>query len=411
MEEINKVGYYTLTYKVRFYTNYAKYLKLTTQIYNELILNYYKLLFQYDEFLNLSNQNCLRKLEEITIKNKNGDKPIEYTDIAVPAYLRRAAINQAIGYRRTYQKLFRSYKDNSNNKRKPGIATKFNSPIIFYKGMYKNFDKDSIQLKLFDGSDWKWFKAKIKDFHIPKDAEVLSPMIVIHKDYMLAHIPVKRIVPDVTSAKEKMQKENARVCGISFSNSDSFAVCTVLDDNGTFQKSLFIDGGKKYQFETKKILGKIKKHRNHNQNFAQGDHKNYWRKLNRISDYYAHDVSKKIVNFCLENNVQVISIPEINDTKKIFEKRMGSYSPYALRRRIAEYLKYKAFMNGIIVTTVRSNYLGSKCYRCRANIKKDGLKFVCKNGHKGDYYFNLSMNAGIMCLKKFGKYKTLKDNF
>ena len=119
MEKVNQVGYYTLTYKVRFYTNYANFLKLTAQIYNKLILRYYQLLFKYDEFLKLSNQNCLRKLEEITIKDKNGNKPNEYIEIEVPAYLRRSAINQAIGYRRTYQKLLQTYEEKTNSKEKP----------------------------------------------------------------------------------------------------------------------------------------------------------------------------------------------------------------------------------------------------------------------------------------------------
>lgn len=403
MEEITQVGYYTLTYKIRFYTKYVVYLKLTSQIYNDLILQYYQLLFNHIELLELSNQNCLRKLEMLTVKDKNGKKPENYIDNDVPAYLRRSAINQAIGYVRSYQKLFENYQNNEKENKKPGIATSFNSPIIFYKGMYKDFGKNQIQLKLFDGSDWKWFPCKFKEFTIPEEAEILSPTIIISKDYVLAHIPVKQITKDITPVKQRMQKEDVRVCGISFSNSDNFAICTVLDDKGIFQKALFVDGGDKYKFKTQKILKKIKKHREQNVNFSQGDHRNYWMKLNRISDYYAHYVSKKIVDFCLENHVQVISIADLKDVGKSFSVKVGIYSPIYLRKRIIEYLKYKAFIKGIIVTTVRSNYTGSKCYKCRANVKRNDLKFVCENGHQGDYFFNSSMNIGMMCLKKFGK--------
>ena len=91
------------------------------------------------------------------------------------------------------------------------------------------------------------------------------------------------------------------------------------------------------------------------------------------------------------------------DVSKHFGKKVGKYSPIYLRKKITEYLKYKAFKEGIIVTSVRSNYTASKCYKCRANLKKNGLKFICENGHQGDYFFNSAMNIGIMCLKKFGK--------
>lgn len=403
MEEITRVGYYTVTYKIRFYTKYIEYLKLTNQIYNDLILRYYKLLFEHKEFLVLSNQNCLRKLEMMTVKDKDGNKPEEYFDLDVPAYLRRAAINQAIGYVKSYQKLFDNYEKNQNENKKPGIATSFNSPILFYKGMYKDFEDNQIKLKLFDGAEWKWFQCKFKNFKIPKDAEILSPTVVINSDYILAHIPVKKKTKDITPIKQRMQKENVKVCGISFSNSDNFAICAILNENGNFQKSLFVGGGDKYKFETQKILKKIKKHRSQNVNFAQGDHKSYWKKLSRISDYYAHFVSKKIVDFCLDNNVQVISIADLNDFERNLSKKSGNYSPISLRQKIVEYLKYKAFIKGIIVTTVRSNYIGSRCYKCRAKVKKNNLKFECENGHKGDYFFNSSMNIGLMCLKKFGK--------
>ena len=91
------------------------------------------------------------------------------------------------------------------------------------------------------------------------------------------------------------------------------------------------------------------------------------------------------------------------DINKYFMKKVGKYSPIYLRKRIIQYLQYKAFQSSILITKVRKNYIGSKCYICRGNVKRKDLKFECENGHKGDYFFNSAMNIGIMCLKKFGK--------
>ena len=200
----------------------------------------------------------------------------------------------------------------------------------------------------------------------------------------MIHIPIKKEIEDITPIKTRMQQEHIKICGIAFSNSDSFAICVVLDENRNLIKTKFIKGGNEYKDRTSKILAQIKKHRQNGKKFGIKDHKSYWELLNNISDEYAHKVSKEDIN-------------------KYFEKKVGRYSPIYLRKRIIEYLKYKAFQNSILITKVRKNYIGSKCYICRGNIKRRNLKYECENGHKGDYFFNSAMNIGIMCLKKFGK--------
>ncbi len=220
----------------------------------------------------------------------------------------------------------------------------------------------------------------------------------------MIHIPIKKEIEDVSPIKERMQKEHIRICGIAFSNSDSFAICVVLDEKRTVIGTKFIKGGDEYKRRTSAILAKIKKHRQNGKHYGERDHKSYWEKLNNISDRYAHEVSKKIVEFCKENEVQVISIADMGeDVSKHFGKRVGKYSPIYLRKRIIQYLQYKAFQNSILITKVRKNYIGSKCYICRGNVKRRNLKYECENGHTGDYFFNSAMNIGIMCLKKFGK--------
>ena len=146
-------GTYTLTKKTKLYTNYKEFLKMTQKIYNETILKYYNLLFEHLDFLTLSNQNCLRELEKLTIPDKNGKKPENYFDLDVPVYLRRAAINHAIGSARSYVTKLKDYEEKSENntkKGKPEKAKHFNASIVFYKGMYKKISENSIKIKLFN---------------------------------------------------------------------------------------------------------------------------------------------------------------------------------------------------------------------------------------------------------------------
>ena len=86
----------------------------------------------------------------------------------------------------------------------------------------------------------------------------------------------------------------------------------------------------------------------------------------------AHKVSKEIIDFCLENEIKVISITKLEDDVSGFGHKVGKYSPITLRRIIVNYLSYKSFRTGILITTVRQNYTASKCHKCRAKVKRNG---------------------------------------
>ena len=397
----NKNGYCTITYKYKLYFTHLDYIKFTKNVYNKAILYYYNLILDNEELLSLSNQLCLRELEKKTIISRDGEIPDNYLDMDLPTYFRRSAINQAIRCARIYISLKNNYENDSSNQ-KPNRALKFDCSLIFYKGMYKELMKNSLLIKLWNGESWSWYRAKFKG-ELPEGdgIEYMSPTVVVNNKYAMIHIPIQQVVEDVRTVKERMQDENLKVCGISFSNNDSLAVCAIVDKNGEFIKSKFIKGGNEYKNSTDKILEKIKVHRQNSKVLQEADHRTYWMKLNNLKKNMSHKVSKEIIDFCIENEVKVISIPKIEDIPA-FEHKVGTYSPINLRKNIISDLQYKAFKSGIVITSVRSNYIASKCYKCRANIKRVGDKSICENGHEGNYFFNTAMNVSKMCLKKFG---------
>ena len=399
-----KSGTYTTTYKIRFYTNNLEYLKLTQQIYNELIETYYKLLFKYEELLTLSNQKCMRELEKLTIIGLTGERPPEYFDQNAPTELRRAAINHAIGLAKSYTKLSKKSKENPKQK-KPNKATTFNCSTTFYKGMYKNIEPNgTVEIKLYVGEKWRWYKAKFKNWNFPENAQILSPTIVINKDYVMAHIPVKRKIDDITPIKERMKDENVRVCGIAFSNTDKVATCVVIDRQGKVIKTLFVTGGNEYKNQITKILNKQKRNISNNKEIQQtnNNHKNYRKKTNQIINYYSHVISKKIIDFCIQNHVQVISTALSTKDKAYYYTKSKKNRPIYLRENITNYITYKAFRKGILSTIVPRKDKASKCYKCGGEIQSRKLKTKCENGHQMDYYFNYAMNVALESLRKYG---------
>lgn len=82
---------------------------------------------------------------------------------------------------------------------------------------------------------------------------------------------------------------------------------------------------------------------------TQPNHK-YYLRLKNPSDHYTHQVSRKIVDFCVREEARVIVIPPYDKGfLKIVQYRLGMYSPLYLGSRIREFLKYKAWSAGIVV--------------------------------------------------------------
>ena len=345
-----KKSYYTTTYKVRMYLKHEEYLKLTQDIYNDLIKKYFDVLYEKQELLEMSSFNCLAELERLTIIPKTGPRkgeiPKLYFEQNAPTYLRRAAINQAMGLVKLH--ISTEKRAEESNHKIPKIPKKFNSSTVFYKGMYKDFEGNSIKLKLFDGTEWRWFKAKLPNLTVPKNADILSPTIVMHEKYILAHIPIKKPIEDIIPIRYRMEEKDLKICSVMFTNTDKFAICIILDKKGNFIKSKFISGGNKYSERTSRIFKQIQKSNKKKHNYC--GNKKLWNKLHNTKEYYAHKVSREITNFCIENHVRVLSYADYKNgdlTEKQYKKRIGQFGPLGLREKIIKYLTYKTFKEGI----------------------------------------------------------------
>lgn len=402
-----KSGYCITTYKLRLYTNYKSYFKVTQERYNALVSRFYRICLRYRDILDYSNTESAKKLLALTGISKDGEIGKEYFEIKLPRELKRTAAGQAVQYAKIYFADLERSKENKNVGT-PTKARKFDFPVTYWKDMRKQIDDNgNFQFKVCTRRDgWRFRDAKIKDWDKLKGLEVLSPTIVIKKDYIMAHIPVRHQIEDVTPVRDRLEDENIKVCGVAFSNSNNFAICTILNSKGEFQKALFVSGGNEYRHRTKCILNKIYRDKCRIRRLAdvKNDHSNCYKKLHNLSEYYAHDVSKKIVQFCKENDAQIIAMMDLTiydpDKSYYYRKKIQKYTPIYLSSKIKEYLKYKSFKEGILVKFVSSNNVASKCYKCNGKIKRgrDELKISCENGHNTDYFFNSSINIGRECL-------------
>lgn len=411
--EQEKTGYSTTTYKFRLYDRHLNWLKKTKILYNHVLAHYHQVILKNQELLELSNQQILRQLECMTVGTKEmkqkGEEALYPLDgfPKVPLYFRRAAINAAIGLTRSYvsrQKMLRE----DQKKKKVSELTTFTISPVYYKGMYKNFTDDSIMLKVYTGKEWKWicFPYK-KDRNILIEMKCFSPTIKVDNTSAYLHMPVCKTVRDVRTIQERMKTEQ-KILAVSFPSHDCLAVGVVLWKDGTYEKSIFLRGGAVLKNKRKILYKKAEKIRNTSDMSTE----KYYLKIEHLNEYYAHSISRKIVNYCLENQIKVIVVP--NYEQRIdFTKRnyMKTNNFDWIGRRIIRYLKYKAFAEGIVVGTVKPYHITDVCSICGEYIKKynqgyrprknyhGGQLYICPNGHRGNSFLNTAKNIGLHFLR------------
>ena len=105
-------------------------------------------------------------------------------------------------------------------------------------------------------------------------------------------------------------------------------------------------------------------------NVSQPNRK-YYMHLKHLNEHYAHQVSKEIMDFCKENQTGILVLPEYDeDFSRISMYRSGNYSPLHLSIRIRNYLKYKAWAEGILVLELRADRTEKQCSIMRSHRKK-----------------------------------------
>ena len=381
-------------------------LKETKAMYNRALAFYYDVISREPDIWDVPKLQMMRRLELLTIgargeESGNIKYPVPFEK--VPLYFRRAAINDAI-------RLQGSLRSGGGKGAKP--AEHFDASPIYYKGMYKEFTSTSVRLKVFNGDKWVWEDCTIDTCGrtMPAEDQLMSPILVLGKNRAMLHVPVKEEVEDVRTVKERLGGEE-KLCAAYFPNSDTMAVLVVLNAEGTLLKTKFINGGRELAHRKKVCLKRIEENRKSmggdREKLSAEENKALKEKIHRITDDVAHKVSREIVDFCVEQNVNILVVPNYKQSMDF--NRIGYVSATSydwLGRRIISYTRYKAFGEGIVTATASTKDIASRCYQCGEPVKKyneghrpgknfhGGKNYVCPNGHQGSSYFNSAMNVG-----------------
>ena len=407
-----KQGYTIVTYRVRLYDKHFFHLVKTKSVYEKVILHFLYILQKEPNLLAQSDFSLLRTLEVKCIGTKEmkaegvlPEYPLKNLP-KIPLYFRRSAINAAIDLAR---------KHIGKAGERP-VTTKdvTHYPMILYKGMYQNFTDNAIELKVFQEGKWVWITYRFSGRAFPKEAKKLSPMLFVDGKQAWLDVPISIEVSDIRTVKERMQEEKF-FCAVSFPDNDALAVAVIMTREGKEVEHLFFRGGKAKEAKRKKILKQIQKSKcsRGTEQEAEKENAHWYKKLHEVNRYYAHTISKQILDYCLERNIKLIVVPNYEKSIDFHNKQYLKTDVYRwLGRSIMNYLRYKAFQNGIVVTSVRPYHIADRCSECGAVISKyneghhaskkyyGGKLFLCPNGHKGNTAWNTAKNVG----KRFLEY-------
>ena len=83
----------------------------------------------------------------------------------MPSYLRRAAIQHALGSVFSYKTRLGLWEKTGQRESKPKLVYENHAMLVFYRDVMYREDKegkDAAYLKLYDGHDWKWFHVRLR---------------------------------------------------------------------------------------------------------------------------------------------------------------------------------------------------------------------------------------------------------
>lgn len=339
------------TFRMLLDTEHPEWLIENQKLFHEVQEFYCKILSAYPGLYELGSQQILRELEIMTIPSKSNPNVIEPIPWnKVPAYFRRAAINSIIG---DLKSELTKYPD-----RLPRLMTR--SSVVFYQRLYKDFTGKRITLHVWNGTEWVWLPVKLHGHELPvqdRDLEVkwMSPTVVIKRDQIFLNVPVKMPVSDGRKLKDRMTA-GENICAVQFLNRNSFAVGCVLDKEGEQIAVHYIHGAPQYVNQCKRKLEQIEKSQKSGGTSGQDKaNQKHWMKLKNLNEYWAHKVSRELLDFCKEYQVKVLTWEEYDPNySKMIMKSAGNWSPLHLSNRIKEYLYYKAWGDGILIAPVKT---------------------------------------------------------
>lgn len=325
-----------------------------------------------------------------------------------PSYYRRAAISFALGQVRSYMTRYRDWQSGLSRKRRDAKPPTLNADAgcypALYKGQcYKLRGYDTVEIKVFTGSDWIWTTVEIsglRERHEVPNNKMLSPFLIFNRKACHLSVPFHCIPP-----KRKPDKNVVAVdLGIN-----TTATVTVVTFDGTVIHREFIHPGRDIDRRDKRLKSvfmRASKTMGKGGKLHKGFCANTYRKCQNINTQICHIVSKRIVQIASEFNSEAIVFENLKGWKATGGRKRSNLRQRFhgwLKAKIRDYTEMKWAEAGGQVIDVVAAYTSKLAYDGSGVVKRNSKNYalaVFQNGRQYQADLNGSQNIAARGILK-----------
>ena len=309
-----------------------------------------------------------------------------------PCYLRRAAIQDALGCVSSYKSNLENWNKSKKGKQPTLTLNRFVMPSFYYKNMYLKSDKYHATIKVFLNNDWVWRKISF----VKTDVKYLEN----HFSHIEASAPTLekrfgtyylRFAFSENVALNKTELSSQRVCSVDLGlNSD--AVCTIIDALGTVHDRKFIN------FPCEKdqlhhLCNRIKKKQ---RQYGPQSVRKLWAYATHLNDELSVKIATAIVNYAISMNVDTIVFEHLDMKTKIRGKSKQKLHLWR-KNGIQAIATHKAHRSGIRISRVCAKNTSALAYDGSGHVIRDSKNHALvtfANGKRYNCDLSASYNIG-----------------
>ena len=288
----------------------------------------------------------------------------------MPSYLRRSAIQHALGSVSSYETRLGQWKETGVLSGRPKLTCRNHAMPVFYRDvMYREGAEgtDEAYLKLYDGHDWKWFRVYLKRTDMEylrrnwKGKKASAPALEKrHRRYFLRFSYTEEVTLTQTPVKEQI------ICRVDLGiNTD--AVCTIMRADGTVLGRKFIDfpSEKDRMYRT---LGRIRRFQRKHGAAQTGGRWSYTRRLNIE---LSRKIAGAVVKYAWENHVDVIIFEYLEMNGRISGSKKQKLHLWR-KRDIQKRCEHQAHRKGMRISRICAWNSSRLAYDGSGTVLRDG---------------------------------------
>lgn len=383
---------------MQIYTTYKVKIKHFSHIFTDTVAIYRRAvdyligvcISEWEDIFPLKGKQKLTHVESLTHQTKANPTPKYDFDkkfYKMPSYLRRAAINEAIGKVSSYKSNLANWEANPVGKAPSVPAAGYVYPSMYREGMYKQVGDYTAMLKVYIRNTWDWLTVDLRK----SDA-----------DYITKHCQGrKRCAPTLQKRgkewfldfpfEEEAVLRDTELCEQTVVAVDlgvnTAAAISVMRCDGTILGRHFCKLPKEIDQLTHS-LNRIKKAQQH----GSSEPKALRAKANGINHDIAVKTAQYIIDIAALYNADVIVFESLDKRGKVYGKKKQLLSLWSARK-VQSIVANKAHRLGIRTSHVNSSGTSDLAFDGSGTVRRgiDGTNSVCK--FKSGKIYNCDLSA------------------